>query len=241
MNGSRKDIALLVLDLANGVPEDVEIAVFPPFVFIDQVAESLTESQIRIGGQNVDWRPQGAVTGEIEPDMLKEAGCSLCLVGHSERRALFGETDEQVAFKFAACIDKGLRPVLCVGETLEQRRSGETLAVVTRQIEAVINEAGMTGIARSVIAYEPVWAIGTGESARPEQAEEVHASIRNFLGQQDQKVAQEVQILYGGSVKPDNAQGLFAKENIDGALVGGASLVSKDFIDICVAAANRVE
>ncbi len=241
MNGTKKDISLLVSDLVGRVPDKVQIAVFPPFVFLEWVAESLAASTIEIGGQNVDWRPAGAVTGEIEPAMLKEVGCSLCLVGHSERRALFGETDEQVALKFAACIGHHLKPVLCVGESLEQRRSGETLEVVARQIGAVIEEVGMDGIAQGVIAYEPVWAIGTGESATPEQAEEVHASIRNFLGRQDEQVAGDVQILYGGSVKPENAAGLFAKENIDGALVGGASLISEDFIDICVAASTRVE
>jgi triosephosphate isomerase len=154
---------------------------------------------------------------------------------------LFAETDEQVADKFKACLANGLSPVLCVGETLQQRKAGQTMEVVARQIRAVIDNVGIAGVGEGIIAYEPVWAIGTGESATPEQAEEVHSAIRDLLSQEDAATAEKLQILYGGSVKQDNATAMFEKDNIDGALVGGASLVSDDFIGICQAAANRME
>lgn len=241
MNGTRQSITRLVGSLRSNVPENVAVVVFPPHVYLDQVCGDLRGSLIKLGGQNVDWREQGAVTGEVSASMLQEIGCTYCLVGHSERRQLFAETDEQVAVKFGICIASGLLPVLCVGESLEQRQAGQTMEVVARQIRAVLDSVGVNGIARGIVAYEPVWAIGTGESATPEQAEEVHCAIRELLSQEDTAVAENMQILYGGSVKQDNAAGLFEKENIDGALVGGASLVSSDFIGICQAAANRME
>jgi triosephosphate isomerase len=241
MNGARPGIAQLIGSLKGNVPDSVEVLVFPPFIYIDQVCADLQGSSIKLGGQNVDWREQGAVTGEISASMLKDVGCTYCLVGHSERRQLFAETDEQVADKFKACSANGLSPVLCVGETLEQRKSGQTMEVVARQIRAVIDGIGIAGIGEGIVAYEPVWAIGTGESATPEQAEEVHSAIRDLLSQEDTATAENIQILYGGSVKQDNAAALFEKDNIDGALVGGASLVSEDFIGICQAAANRME
>jgi triosephosphate isomerase len=245
MNGTRSGIADLISDLVDGVrdivQDQLQVAVFPPFVFLDQVSQALEGSSILLGGQNADWRAQGAVSGEIHPSMLKEMACTYCLVGHSERRGLFAETDSQVARKFRACSENQLSPILCVGETLQEREAGQTLAVVSRQIDAVIDEFGIAGIAQGLIAYEPVWAIGTGMSATPEQAEQVHGAIRDRLSQSDQGVADNIQILYGGSVNADNAEGLFEKENIDGALVGGASLVSADFISICMAAADRVD
>ena len=241
MNGARRGIAQLIGSLKGNVPDSVEVLVFPPSIYIDQVGADLQGSLIKLGGQNVDWREQGAVTGEISVSMLKDVGCTYCLVGHSERRQLFAETDEQVVNKFKACIADGLSPVLCVGESLEQRKMGQTMEVVTRQIRAVIDGIGIAATRQGIIAYEPVWAIGTGESATPEQAEEVHSAIRDLLRQEDTETAENMQILYGGSVKQDNAAGLFEKDNIDGALVGGASLVSDDFIGICQAAANRME
>jgi len=241
MNGARRGIAELIGSLKGNVPVSVEVLVFPPSVYLDQVHADLEGSLIKLGAQNMDWRDQGAVTGELSSSMLKDVGCTYCLVGHSERRQLFAETDEQVANKFKACITNGLSPVLCVGESLEQRKTGQTMEVVARQIRAVIDSVGIAGVGEGIIAYEPVWAIGTGESATPEQAEEVHSAIRDLLSREDPATAENVQILYGGSVKRDNAAALFEKDNIDGALVGGASLVSNDFIGICQAAANRME
>jgi triosephosphate isomerase len=241
MNGTRRVTAQLIESLKGNVPDSVEVLVFPPSVYLDRVYADLEGSLIKLGGQNIDWREEGAVTGETSASMLKDIGCTYCLVGHSERRALFAETDEQVANKFKACIASGLSPVLCVGESLEQRKTGQTMEVVARQIQAVTDSVGIADIGGGVIAYEPVWAIGTGESATPEQAEEVHSAIRDLLRQEDAATAEDMRILYGGSVKQDNAAGLFEKDNIDGALVGGASLVGADFKSICQAAANRME
>lgn len=241
MNGTRRGVSDLVKSLGANVPDDLQVVVFPPYVYLDQVRSGLAGSSIEMGGQNVDWREPGAVTGEIAATMLKDMGCTYCLVGHSERRALFLETDEQVTDKFKTCLANGLSPVLCVGETLVDRQSGQTMEVIARQIRSVISGAGIAGIGNSIIAYEPVWAIGTGESATPEQAEEVHCAIRELLSKEDTATAEEIQILYGGSVKPDNAAGLFEKENIDGALVGGASLVVDDFVSICQAAVSGME
>ena len=241
MNGNRADISSLMKGLLDADPGDIQVLVFPSFVFLQQVSEIVRGSQISVGAQNVDWRAQGAMTGEIEASMLKDVGCTHCLVGHSERRELFFETDEQVAEKYKACLASDLVPVLCIGETLEQREQGHTIEVVSRQLQAVIETVGISAIADGIIAYEPVWAIGTGESATPEQADDVHRHIRAVLAQEDELVAESVQILYGGSVNPGNAKNLFEKENIDGALVGGASLKSEDFLVICEAAALKME
>ena len=241
MNGTKASISSLVGRLVAGEQGDVQTVVFPSFVFLEQVNRELQGSTLRLGAQNVDWREQGALTGEIEASMLKEIGCNYCLVGHSERRQLFAETDEQVANKFKTCIASRLIPIRCIGETLQQRQAGQTMEVVARQVQAVLDLVGVSGIAGGIIAYEPIWAIGTGESASPEQAEEVHGTLRQMLRQQDPETAENMRILYGGSVNRENAAGFFLKENIDGALVGGASLVSDDFLVICLAAANKME
>jgi len=188
------------------------------------------------GGQNVSQNEQGAFTGEVATDMLVDFGCKYVIVGHSERRSLYRESDELVAQKFAKAQSAQLIPILCVGELLDEREAGETENVVKRQLEAVINLQGIGSLAQSVIAYEPVWAIGTGKTATPQQAQDVHAFIRGQIAQKDAGIAEKVQILYGGSVKGSNAAELFAMPDIDGGLIGGASLKADDFLTICQAA-----
>lgn len=211
-------------------------AVCVPFPYLDQARTALAGTQLAWGAQNVSEHAQGAYTGEVSAAMLVEFGCRYVLVGHSERRALYGESDAIVVAKFAAAQRAGLIPILCVGETLAERDSGVTAAVVTRQLGAVINDSGVAALSHAVLAYEPVWAIGTGKTASPQQAQEVHALIRARIGQSAAAVAEGVQILYGGSVKPGNARELFAMPDIDGGLIGGASLVAEDFLAICAAA-----
>ena len=220
MHGSRASIAALLDELVKANPPGC--AVCPPFPFLGQVADRLRGSRIAWGAQNASEHAQGAHTGEVSAPMLAEFGCRYVIVGHSERRHIYGETDAQVAAKFKAVRAAGLTPILCVGETLEERDAGSTEAVVGRQLDAVRFEAG-------VLAYEPVWAIGTGRNATPEQAQEVHAFLRK-------KVSPETAIIYGGSVKPQNAAAIFAMPDVDGGLIGGASLVARDFLDIVKAA-----
>ncbi|HKI74191.1 MAG TPA: triose-phosphate isomerase, partial [Pseudomonadales bacterium] len=205
MNGSQASIEELIGGLKAAGDPECEVAVFPPFVFLSQVSRLLGGTAIRMGAQNVDWHDGGAFTGEVSASMLVDVGCHYCIVGHSERRTLFGESDQVVAGKFAACMGQGLTPVVCVGESLEERQSGDTLAVVERQLMAVIDAVGIDGLGRGVIAYEPIWAIGTGESATPEQAEAVHAAVRRILAGADSSVSSEIRILYGGSVNRKNA------------------------------------
>jgi len=207
-----------------------------PFPYLAQAQASLTGSKVAWGGQNVSEHAQGAYTGEVSAAMLAEFGCRYVLVGHSERRALYGENDATVAAKFAAALQAGLTPILCVGESLAEREAGATGNVVVRQLDAVIAASGIAALQRAVLAYEPVWAIGTGKTATPQQAQDVHALIRARVAASDAAVAQGLQILYGGSVKPGNAQELFAMPDIDGGLIGGASLVADDFLAICSAA-----
>lgn len=211
-------------------------AVFVPFPYLAQARTALSGTTLAWGAQNVSEHAQGAYTGEVSAAMLMEFGCRYVLVGHSERRAIFGESDRTVAAKFAQAQRAGLIPILCVGETLAEREGGVTAAVVTRQLDAVINGSGVAALSRAVLAYEPVWAIGTGKTASPQQAQEVHALIRARVGEFDAKVAEGLQILYGGSVKPGNARELFTMPDIDGGLIGGASLVAEDFMAICAAA-----
>ncbi|MFA7281866.1 MAG: triose-phosphate isomerase [Sterolibacterium sp.] len=211
-------------------------AVCVPFPYLAQAQSVLAGSRVAWGAQNVSEHAQGAYTGEVSVAMLVEFACRYVLVGHSERRALYGESDAVVAAKFAAALKAGLTPILCVGETLAEREAGITGAVVTRQLDAVIARSGVAALQRAVLAYEPVWAIGTGKTASPQQAQEVHALIRARVAGCDANVAQNVQILYGGSVKASNAQELFAMPDIDGGLIGGASLVAEDFLAICRAA-----
>jgi len=204
----------------------VECAVCAPFPYLAQAAECLRGSKVAWGAQNMSEHLEGAYTGEVAVSMLKDFGCRYVIVGHSERRQLYGETDAQAAAKFAAVKAAGMTPILCVGETLQERDSGRTEEVVGRQLDRVLEK---NSFEKAVLAYEPVWAIGTGRNATPEQAQAVHAFLRK-------RVAAETTILYGGSVKPQNAAALFAMPDIDGGLIGGASLVAKDFIDIVKAA-----
>ncbi len=235
MNGSKESTALLLNELVQGCErvELAELAVFPPFVFLGQCEQVLMRTQISWGAQNVSSQPDGAFTGEISASMLHDFNCRYVIVGHSERRTLYDETNELVAAKFKAALDAEIRPVLCVGETEKQRDAEQTLSVVSEQLAAVLHlHDNLSAFADAVIAYEPVWAIGTGKHATPEQAQEVHAAIREQLRQRDENLADSVRILYGGSVKPDNAEALFAMPDIDGALVGGASLHAEQFLEI---------
>ncbi|HCN63362.1 MAG TPA: triose-phosphate isomerase [Pseudomonas sp.] len=240
MHGTRASVAELIDGLRNlDLPSDVEIAVFPSDLFIDRVINGLEDTPISVGAQDaaIDSK-QGALTGEISPSQLVDAGCELVLIGHSERRLILGESDETLNRKFAAAQASGLTPVLCIGETLAQREAGQTLEVVERQLNAVIDEFGIDVFAKAVIAYEPVWAIGTGLTATPQQAQDVHAAIRAQLAQKNPEVAQGVRLLYGGSVKAANAVELFSMPDIDGGLIGGASLNADEFGAICRAAGN---
>ena len=213
--------------------EGVEVAVCPPFTALETVGALVAGTNIVLGAQNCYQKPGGAYTGEISPPMLKDLGCVYCTVGHSERRQYFGETDEGVNAKAKALLAEGIRPIVCVGEILEQREAGETMSVVERQIRGAYSGISAAEARTTVVAYEPVWAIGTGETATPEQAQEVHAAIRALLGQlYDADVAQAIRIQYGGSVKPGNAAELMAKPDIDGGLIGGASLTAEDFAGI---------
>ena len=237
MHGSLAANARLLQALKAGLAEvrGAEAAVCAPFPYLAQVSAALSGSAVAWGAQNVAEHDAGAYTGEVSGAMLKEFGCRYAIVGHSERRGLYGEDDERVAARCAAAQRAGLVPILCVGETLEQRERGETRSVVERQLAAVAPGA----FAGAVVAYEPVWAIGTGRNATPEQAQEVHAFIRAWVGQREARVAAGLTLLYGGSVKPGNARELFSMPDVDGGLIGGASLVAGDFIAICAAAVAR--
>lgn len=239
MHGSLAVNQALLQDILSGLDAcraEVAVCVCVPFPYLAQAQALLTGTRVAWGAQTVSEHAQGAYTGEIAAAMLVDFGCRYVLVGHSERRALYGESDAAVAAKFAAALQAGLTPILCVGETLAEREAGATGAVVTRQLEAVITASGVQALARAVVAYEPVWAIGTGKTATPQQAQEVHALIRRRVAADDAKVAEELQVLYGGSVKPGNAAELFAMPDIDGGLIGGAALVAADFLAICAAA-----
>ncbi len=238
MNGTRAAATGLVGDILRGVAAagDVEVAVCPPFILIPLVAEMLQGSSVRWGGQNLDPHESGAYTGEISGAMLRDFGCTYVIVGHSERRTLYGETDAVVAEKFAAAQAAGLTPILCIGETLAEREANRTEAVVERQLAAVLDRNGGASLARAAIAYEPVWAIGTGRTATPQQAQEVHRFLRAHIAARDREVAATVRILYGGSVKGANARELFSQPDVDGGLIGGASLHAEEFLTICRAA-----
>jgi triosephosphate isomerase len=217
----------------------VEAAVCVPFPYLAQVQSLLSDARITWGAQNLSQHTHGAFTGEVSAQMLLDFGCRYVIVGHSERRSLYGESSALVAQKYAAAQAAGLVPILCLGETLEQREAGRTGEVVTQQLDAVTGLCGVASLANAVIAYEPVWAIGTGRTATPEQAQETHALIRARIAEGDAGVAAQVRILYGGSVKANNAAELFAMPDIDGGLIGGASLVADDFIAIMRAAGTR--
>jgi triosephosphate isomerase len=237
MHGSRAENAALVEAIVQKLPsKGAEVWVCPPFTYLADVSRALAGSQISLGAQNVCAEAQGAFTGEVSAAMLRDVGCAGVIVGHSERRAIYGESDELVARKFAAALAAGLVPILCVGELLAEREANRTFEVVDRQLDAVLALSGVEAFSRAVIAYEPVWAIGTGRTATPAQAEEVHAHIRARIAARDAKIAGLVRIQYGGSVKAANAAELFSMPNVDGGLIGGASLKAEEFLAIVSAA-----
>ena len=238
MYGSRASVAALLTGLQAYRPGDAEVVVCPPFVFLDEVGQRLVDSGLGLGGQNLSAHVEGAYTGEVAGSMLQEFGCRYVIVGHSERRALYGETDAQIAQKCVAARNSGLTAILCVGENLAEREANQTLAVVERQLSMVLDTLGATASEKShndiVVAYEPVWAIGTGRTALPEQAQQVHSALRDRLG----RMGAGTRIIYGGSVKAENARALFTQPDIDGALVGGAALNAETFTAICRMAGN---
>ncbi|HUX72342.1 MAG TPA: triose-phosphate isomerase [Steroidobacteraceae bacterium] len=241
MHGSTAANAALLSDLELRLQPEwpVDIAVFPPYVYLADVVRRMREGSIEVGAQDVCAEAGGAFTGEIAAAMLKDVGCSLVIVGHSERRRRHHEDDALVARKFAAALAADLTPILCIGETLQEREAQKTEAVIARQIDAVLATNGVERFARAIVAYEPVWAIGTGRTASPEQAQAVHAFVRRRIAQQNVNIAQQTRILYGGSVKAANAADLFSMPDVDGGLVGGAALAADEFYDICAAAAVR--
>ena len=237
MNGSRAAVEQLLSDLSAGLTDNphsgVEVAVFPPYPYIDQSLSSLCDNGVLVGAQCASTYESGAYTGAVSAAMLAEQGCKLVLAGHSERRAIFKESDEAIALQVQRILQAGMRPIICVGETQEQRDAGETLAVIKRQLAAVLSlDDNRAELSKWVVAYEPVWAIGTGKRATPADIEAVHGFIRQELAAVDQETADLICILYGGSVKADNAADLFGIDNVDGALVGGASLKAEQFLEI---------
>jgi len=241
MHGSRSATKALLTELERRLKPEwpIDVVVFPPYVYMTDVARLLDEGQIRMGAQDVCAEAGGAFTGQVSIAMLKDVGCRYVIVGHSERRRLNHEDDALVARKFAAVVQAGLTPVLCVGETLEEHEAHHAEAVVARLIDAVIAMNGIASFAQAIVAYEPVWAIGTGRTATPQQAQGVHAYLRGRIAAQDAKIAGRLRILYGGSVKGGNAAELFEMPDVDGGLVGGASLSADEFEQICAAAAVR--
>lgn len=240
MHGSRAENKALVEGLlAPGTIDDrVDCVVCPPYVYLNDVARLLNGSPIQLGAQDVSAENQGAFTGEVSTAMLTDVGCSHVLIGHSERRALNGENDAVVARKFASAATRGLTPVLCIGEQLAQRDAGRTHSVLGRQLDAIFAVSGIAAFNRAIIAYEPVWAIGTGRTATPQQAQDAHAFIRGRVAAHDASIAAGLRILYGGSCKASNAAELFGMPDVDGGLIGGASLKAEDFLAIWSAAAE---
>ena len=235
MHGSLEMVETLLGGVINGSGPDsgADVVVFPPFPYLQLVQSMASGTHLGWGGQTLNPEPKGAHTGEVSGSMLKDFGCTYVLVGHSERRAIYGESNEDVASRFEAAQYAGLVPVLCVGETIEQRETGLTEEVVAGQIDAILARSGVSAFEQAIVAYEPVWAIGTGHTASPEQAQAVHAFIRDKFAALDDTIAGRLRILYGGSVKGSNATELFAQADIDGGLVGGASLTVEDFLAIC--------
>jgi triosephosphate isomerase (TIM) len=238
MHGSRSETARLVEELLARAPAApaADCVVCPPFVYLHEAGRLLRDSVYSLGAQDVCADPQGAFTGEVSAAMLKDVGCSYVIVGHSERRLLYRESDQLVARKFSAAQSKGLLPILCVGEQLADREAGRTHEVIARQLDVVLELCGAGALEQGVIAYEPVWAIGTGRNASPEQAQHVHAFIRARVAARDARIAAATRILYGGSVKAGNAAELFAMPDVDGGLIGGASLKAEEFLAILAAA-----
>jgi triosephosphate isomerase len=238
MHGSRAENARLIEELGTHYPRDpaADCVVCPPLVYLQEIGRMLRDTPMRLGAQDVCADTQGAFTGEVSAAMLKDVGCEYTIVGHSERRLLYRESDQLVARKFATAHSKGLIPILCVGEQLSERDAGRTAEVVSRQLDAVLELSGVQTLGQAVVAYEPVWAIGTGRTATPEQAQEVHAAIRARIGARDAKIAGATRILYGGSVKASNAAELLSMPDVDGGLIGGASLKADEFLAILKAA-----
>lgn len=237
MHGSRSMAAALVGDIVAALPSAVDVVVMPPFPYLGELAAQHAGSGLGFGGQDVSERDgQGAYTGDVSAAMLADVGAQWVIVGHSERRQYQQESSELVARKFAAARAAGLTPILCVGETLAEREGGLTDAVIARQLKPVIELNGVASFDTALIAYEPIWAIGTGRTATPEQAQHVHAFIRSQLEKEDAMIARLTRLLYGGSVKAANAADLFAQPDVDGGLIGGASLLATDFLGICAAA-----
>ena len=237
MNGSKASAEELLAGIKAGIGdiEQTEVAVCPPFPFLQMVGEALQGSPVALGAQNTATEASGAYTGEVAASMLKDFGCKYVIIGHSERRQYYVEDDAIVAKKAAQVAEYGMIPILCVGETLEERERGEMEAVVAKHIDGVLNTSGVEAFKKLVVAYEPVWAIGTGMTATPAQAQEVHAFIRQRIGAKDASIAAGLRILYGGSMKPGNAVELMGQTDIDGGLIGGAALKADDFLAICKA------
>ena len=241
MHGDTTSNSALVAGILAQAPDaaNVQLLVCPPYPYLASVAKQIQGSRVMLGAQNVAGHDSGAFTGEVAPAMLRDVGCQYAIVGHSERRSLYQESSFDVAAKFKSALAAGLTPILCVGETLEEREMGSTESVISYQLTAALDANGIAAFGSAVIAYEPVWAIGTGMTATPEQAQDVHKYIRTLLAERDAAVAEGVQILYGGSMKGDNAAGLLSMPDIDGGLIGGASLKAADFLAIAVAAAAQ--
>ncbi|TAN06530.1 MAG: triose-phosphate isomerase [Rhodanobacteraceae bacterium] len=236
MHGSRAMASALAGAIVEARNGHCDVAIFPPFPYLREACAACAGSQVMVGGQDLSEHETGAFTGEVSAAMLRDVGCGAVLAGHSERRQYHHETDAQVAAKVAQALEHDLAPVLCVGESLDEREAGQTAAVVARQLGAVVAHCGIAAFGRIVVAYEPVWAIGTGRTASPAQAQEVHALLRSQLARDDARIAGSTRIVYGGSVKPGNAAELFAQADIDGGLIGGAALQATDFLSICSAA-----
>lgn len=233
MNASKVMLNELLAGITANVPQQTDVVVFPPAPYLMAAADKLEDSSVKFGGQNLNANESGAYTGEVSASMLVDCGCDAVLVGHSERRTLYAETDADVLVKTEAALVAGLTPYVCIGETLAEREANKTETVIEQQINAVLNGLNIQQLAKCVFAYEPVWAIGTGKTASPEQAQQVHAFIRGLLAAKDEELALNSHVLYGGSVKASNAKELFAQQDIDGGLVGGASLNADEFLGIC--------
>jgi triosephosphate isomerase len=240
MNGDSASNSALLAGILAGMPDNdrIRLLVCPPYPYLAATAHQITGSPLALGAQTASEHAAGAFTGEVSVSMLADIGCEYVIVGHSERRSLYGESSADVAAKFKAVIAAGLQPILCVGETLEEREADATRSIIGEQLDAVLQLVGIAGFEQAVIAYEPVWAIGTGKTASPQQAQDVHNFIRQTVAAQSEEIAEKILILYGGSVKGENAAGLFSMPDIDGGLIGGASLKAEDFLAIADAAAS---
>ncbi len=233
MNGDKNNAKLLLIEIIAGLNNNINVIVCPPYPYLTHVADIIDNSCIKLGAQNLNCNQKGAFTGEVSADMLVDCNVEYVIVGHSERRVLYGESDEIVAKKINSAQDTNLIPILCVGESLTQREKGQTETVISKQINFIIKALGIRAFNNMIIAYEPIWAIGTGKTATPAQAQGVHNFIRSLIADNDKNIAQSISIIYGGSVNSTNSEELFACDDIDGGLVGGASLSATDFLQIC--------